>query len=263
MTNGGSGGARAAHHTGQAPHAYRFDWGLAGLHALVPHADIVIIVDVLRFTSAVSAALEAGGSVLPHPWNHDNATAFAAERGAVLAGRREDGGPSLSPTDLLTMAAGTRVVLPSPNGSALTCAAVEHGARRVLAGCLRNATATAAFARRNVGLRGVIAVVAAGERWDAADGPLRMAVEDLLGAGAILAALDPSGAVGSPCSSPEARAARAAFSDARPQLYEHLRRCASGLELAERGWDDDVATSSALDVTNIVAELVDGIFRPA
>ena len=40
--------------------AYRFDWGPDGLAALAPAAAVVVIVDVLRFTSAVSAAVEAG-----------------------------------------------------------------------------------------------------------------------------------------------------------------------------------------------------------
>lgn len=253
-------GARATHLTSQAPFTYRFDWGLSGLRALAPGADLVIVVDVLRFTTAVCAALEAGASVFPYPWNDAGAPDFAAAQRAQLAGRREDGGPSLSPTDLLTLEPGARVVLPSPNGAALACAALECGARRVVAGSLRNATATAAFALRTIGPRGSVAVIAAGERWDSADGPLRPAVEDLLGAGAILAGLDPSGAVATPCCSPEARAARAAFLDARPRLYDHLRRSTSGLDLTARGWDDDVATSAALDVTNVVAELVDCAF---
>ena len=259
MTNG----ARAAHDAAQASFTYRFDWGLSGLRALAPGADLVVVVDVLRFTTAVCTALEAGASVIPYSWNDAGAPAFAAANGAVLAGRHEEGGVSLSPTDMLALAPDARVVLPSPNGAALAHAAVQHGARRVMAGCLRNATATASFALRSIGSRGSVAVIAAGERWGAADGPLRPAVEDFLGAGAILAALDPSGAISSPCCSPDARAARAAFLDARPRLYDHLRRSTSGLELTARGWDDDVAVSAALDVTDVVAELVDGVFiRP-
>jgi 2-phosphosulfolactate phosphatase len=245
---------------GQTEFAYRFDWGLDGLRALAPGADVVIIVDVLRFTSAVSAALEGGSAVLPYPWLDDpNAAAFAREHEAVLAGRREDGGPSLSPTDLLTMPPNTRLVLRSPNGATLAFGAREAGAQRVLAGCLRNATATAEYARTRPDARS-IAVIAAGERWE--HGPLRPAVEDLIGAGAILSTLDPSGAIGGACCSPEARAARAAFLDARPRLFEVLSDSTSGRELIARGWEDDVATSAAHDVTTVVAELVDNAFVP-
>jgi len=235
--------------------AYRFDWGAEGLRSLGRRADVVIIVDVLRFTSAVSAAVEGGSVALPYEWGRDDLDAYAAANNAVAAGLREDGGLSLSPTDLLAMPTQTRVVLPSPNGGALTVLAREMGATRVLAGCFRNASATATYARRSVEAGGVIAVIAAGERWDG-DDLLRPAVEDLLGAGAILAALDPSGAVANPCCSPEASAARVAFLHARPRLYDTLVACGSGRKLVDRGWSDDVAASAALDVTDIVAELV-------
>lgn len=246
---------------GQTDFTYRFDWGLEGLRALAPAAEVVIIVDVLRFSSAVSAAVEGGATVFPYLWDSaSDASTYAAERGAVLAGMREDGNLSLSPTDLLTIEPGTRFVLPSPNGATLAFGAREAGAGRVLAGCLRNATATAVYARTRLAAHS-IAVIAAGERWG--DGPLRPAVEDMLGAGAILAALDPSGAVGGECCSPEARAARAAFLDVRPRLFEAISTSTSGRELIARGWEDDVATSAALDVTTVVAELVDDAFVAA
>jgi 2-phosphosulfolactate phosphatase len=198
--------------------------------------------------------------VFPYRWADDGAAAYAAERNAVLAGIREDGSPSLSPTDLLVLAPGTRLVLPSPNGSALAFAARQHGAAHVLAGCLRNASATAAAARRLAGDTGTIAMIGAGERWHGATGPLRPCIEDLLGVGAILAALDPSASISAPGCSPEAAAARAAFVAARPMLREVLPATASGRELVARGWADDVDTSSAHDVTNRVAVLRDDAF---
>ena len=93
----------AADDASQSGFAYRFGWGLDGLDAVAPHCDVIVVVDVLRFATAVSAAIEAGATVLPFPWDDDRAAAFAAERGAVLAGRREHGAPSLSPTDLLRL----------------------------------------------------------------------------------------------------------------------------------------------------------------
>lgn len=239
----------------QVGFAYRFDWGPNGLRMLAPAVDVVVIVDVLRFTSAVSAANEAGAVVLPYRWADDGAPAFAHGRDAALAGRREDGLLSLSPTDLLRVSAGTRLVLPSPNGSALAFAARAHGARHVLAGCLRNATATAMAARRLASPNGCIAVIGAGERWGGVTGPLRPAVEDLLGAGAVLAALDPSSAISEPGCSPEAAAARAAFVGARPRLADILPTTASGRELLKRGWADDVATCAAWDVTRLASVL--------
>lgn len=253
-------GARAAAFSEQEGFAYRFDWGPSGLRALAPVVEVVVIVDVLRFTSAVCATIESGGEVFPYRWADDGAAAFAAERHATLAGLREHGGASLSPTDLLTLSPGARLVLPSPNGSALAFAALQHGARHVLAGCLRNASATARAAS-HLARGGPIAIIAAGERWHGATGPIRPAVEDLLGAGAVLAALDPSAAASAPCCSPEAAAARAVFVGARPRLRETLAAAASGRELIARGWDDDVANCAALDVTDVAAHLVDESFR--
>jgi 2-phosphosulfolactate phosphatase len=250
-----SSGPRATGFGGQEGFAYRFDWGPNGLRTLAPTATVVVVIDVLRFTSAVSAAIESGAEVFPYRWADDAAATYAAAHSAQLAGRREDGGPSLSPTDLLTLSPGARLVLPSPNGSALAFAAQHHGASHVLAGCLRNASATARAAVR-LAEGGPIAVIAAGERWHGATGPLRPAVEDLIGAGAVLAALDPSAAATAPACSPEAAAARAAFVAARPRLLETLAECASGRELIDRGWDDDVANCAALDVTDLAAHLV-------
>ncbi len=253
-------GVRAAERHRQTGFAYRFEWGAAGLHALAD-ADVTVIVDVLRFSTAVCCALEAGATVWPYPWGDDSAAAFAAERGAALAGRRDHAGPSLSPTDLLHVPQGARLVVPSPNGAALAHAAHSGGARMIIAGCLRNASAVAAAARRAAGDGGVIAVVAAGERWGDAHGALRPAVEDLIGAGAVLAALDPSASTGQPGCSPEAAAARAAFAAARPLLFDALSSSASGRELIERGCDDDIATAAALDVSIVVPLLdSDGAF---
>ncbi len=244
----------------QAPEAYRFDWGEEGLASLAPHAAVVVIVDVLRFTTAVCCALESDAVVLPYRWNDDGAAGYAIANDALLAGRREDGALSLSPTDLLGVAPATRLVLPSPNGSTLAFLARDLGARHVLAGCIRNAQATA-HAALELAEGGSIALIAAGERWPTEGAPLRPAVEDLLGAGAVLAALDPSASTGVPRCSPEAAAARAAFVQARPLLYETLRSTTSGRELADRGWDDDVATAAAHDVSTTVCHLVANEFR--
>ena len=247
------------HHTRQTEFAYRFEWGLDGLDALAPHCDVIVVIDVLRFTTAVSVAVDTGATVYPFRWRDDRAESYAAELGAELAGYREDGGPSLSPTDLLALAPSTRLVLPSPNGSTISLAASEIGVPFVLAGSLRNATATA---RRAFALShgGGIGVVAAGERWGSTSGPVRPALEDLLGAGAVLAALDPSGAVAAPRCSPEAAAARATFVEARSSLASTLAACGSGRELIARGWADDVEHSARHDVSDRAAQLVGAAF---
>jgi len=239
--------------------AFRFGWGEAGLSALAPVCDVIVIVDVLRFTSAVSVAVAGGSIVFPYRWHDDGAIRYAVERGAVLAGPREDGPVSLSPTDLMSLPRGSRIVLPSPNGSALSIRAAELGIPFVLAGSLRNATATAHWAM-SLAHDSPIGVIASGERWSGSAAPLRPSVEDLLGAGAVLAALDPSAAVVGPRCSPEADAARAAFVSARPLLDEALAACASGRQLVRTGSRDDVETAAELDASNVAAQLIDGAF---
>jgi 2-phosphosulfolactate phosphatase len=214
--------------------AYQFDWGLDGLAALAPAAAVLVLVDVLRFTTAVSIAVERGVTVRPGPWE-----------GSVRPW-------TLSPRWIREHPSGSRLELASANGAVWTAGAARTGARVVLAGCFRNASAVARAAER-LAAGAPVAVIGAGE-----DG--RPAVEDLLGAGAVLAALDPAGAISAPACSPDAAAARAAFVAARPRLGDVLAASDSARELAGRGLGDDVAEAAALDVTPAVPILRDGAF---
>ena len=243
----------------QAEFRERFEWGEAGIRRLAPGADILVVVDVLSFATAVDVAVGRGASVYPYRWRDARAAAFAEQVGAVLAGGRTAGDRgvpySLAPTSLFAIPPGTRLVLPSPNGATLTLLAAEFGAA-ILAGCLRNAAAVAAACRV---LEGTVAVVAAGERWGQAEdqtGSLRPAVEDLVGAGAILAALAPSRP------SPEAVAAVAAFRAAAPDLGRFLAACASGRELRERGFGQDVELAAQLDASRTVPRFNGEAFEP-
>src|SRR5438045_5680484 len=98
-----------------------FCWGPGGLIELGPTVDTVVIVDVLRFTSCVSVACARGAIVLPYEWKDASAASYAAAHNAELAGDREDSNRwTLSPTDLLNIPPGTRLMLRSWNGSALS-----------------------------------------------------------------------------------------------------------------------------------------------
>jgi 2-phosphosulfolactate phosphatase len=242
----------------QHGYQFRLDWGIEGLGRIGRDATVVVVVDVLRFTTAVTVAVERGAVVFPFPWAHDDAAAYAAARDAELAGRREDGAWSLSPTDLQRLPAGTRLVLPSPNGSAIAFAARDCGAA-VLGGCLRNAPAAGAAAALLAGPDGVVAVIAAGERW-VADPALppstRVAVEDLAGAGAVLATAALAAA-----SSPEAWAAVETFESAAGDLPGWLANCASGRELVALGWADDVSLAAEHGVSEAVPVLEADAFR--
>lgn len=226
----------------------RVDWGMAGLRNVAALCPAVVLVDVLSFSTCVDVACARGAQVLPYPHKDESAAAYAAQRRALLAGPRDHGGFSLSPGSLQAATPGLKLVLPSPNGSSLARAC--H-APTVIAGCLRNASAVAGALSRGGG-DGPVAIIAAGEQWP--DGTLRMALEDLIGAGAIVHAL-----LGS--KSPEALAAEAVFLAAHEHLQDKLTACASGRELIERGYADDVRLASQLNASSCVPRLVEGAFQ--
>ncbi len=229
----------------------RLEWGREGVALLGMDCAVLVIVDVLSFCTAVDIAVERGAEVVPLPWGDDRALDAARRGGAVLAGPRGTAGFSLSPTALETIPAGTRLALPSPNG-AMLCALAQRTGARVLAGCLRNAAATARAAQRLA--RGApIGLIPAGERWGLTDGPMRPALEDVLGAGAIAAVLP--GAF-----SPEAELAAGQFGAARSRgLWGVLAACASGRELVADGFAADVTLAAAHDASEAAPRLRGGV----
>ena len=88
------------------------------------------------------------------------------------------------------------------------------------------------------------------------DGSLRPAVEDWLGAGAVVDAL------GGSCA-PEAEAARAAFCAVAGVLPRALGESTSGRQLFGRGYGGDVDLASAWDVDDAVPMLRAGAYRRA
>lgn len=240
----------------QRGYGARFEWGPTGAARLSRPGGVLVVVDVLSFTTAVSVLVERGTVVYPAAWRDERAGTLAQQVGAVLAvGRREATAEhpwSLSPAALRTAAAPERLVLPSPNGSAIAAAA--QGV--VVASCLRNAGAVASWLLQRYGEEGApVTVVAAGERWP--DGSLRPALEDLLGAGAVLHALGEQGVA----LSPEATAARDAFR-ATGSVADAVRSCASGLELCAAGFAADVEVAVEQGTSAAVPVLQQGAFQP-
>lgn len=204
---------------GQSTYQVRLDWGVAGFSRLAP-ADVVVVVDVLRFSSTVIRSLESG----------EKTSMDAAARAASI------------------------------NGTAVVDAAGGSGAV-VLLGGLRNAAAVADAVMRiqhEHGARTSIAVIAAGELTSREPGAdLRFAVEDLLGAGAIVDAL---GALGIDHTSPDAAAAAESFRALRGAVRHLLTASGSGQELLERGLRDEVLAAAAVDAASVVPVLRGGEF---
>lgn len=246
---------------GQSEYAVRFDWGPTA--AATATADVAVIVDVLSFSTSVCIACERGTAVYPCEWKGVQAREFAQHHAATLAvGRLEAGAegpvdaPTLSPARMLECAPVERLILPSPNGSTIAASLAVTGAT-VAVGGLRTATAVARWISSHLQSGRAVAIIAAGERW--ADDSLRPALEDLLGAGAILSSLAAFGHEAS--MSPESVAARDAFEGARHVLTQRLQDCVSGRELVAQGFQADVTVASQLDVSECVPVLSTGCFR--
>ncbi|WP_136057112.1 2-phosphosulfolactate phosphatase [Microbacterium sp. K24] len=210
----------------QSTYQVRLDWGIAGLARLAP-ADIVVVVDVLRFSSTVADAVAGGAEI---------ELADAVEW--------------------------------STNGAAVATAAAATDAT-VLVGAIRNASAVARAVqtvqeRRQA--RTSVAIIAAGE-WDEVGEP-RFAVEDHLGAGAIIAALTD---LGIDHTAPDAAVAAEGFRALRRALRHMLSASGSARELeigvpstARMAASGVVPTApvdaAVIDAVDVVPVLVDGRF---
>ncbi|WP_426508568.1 2-phosphosulfolactate phosphatase [Dactylosporangium sp. McL0621] len=239
----------------------RFDWGPAGAAELARVCSVLVVVDVLSFSTAVDVAVGRGIRVHPFPWS-DQAQAYATRLGAAVAVGRRQASPeqpwSLSPAALLTAPLVDQLVLPSPNGATICSAAASTGVP-VVAACLRNAPAVARWLRAHG--HGTptspVGVIAAGELWP--DGTLRPCVEDLLGAAAVLDGLS---MLGAPLSV-EAAVSLAALAAVK-NVAAAVRRCVSGQELIQRGFAEDVRLASQSGASHTVPIMTNGeSFAPA
>ena len=229
----------------QAEFDIRLEWGEQGVNLLTPISDVIVIVDVLSFTTCVEIATSRKAIIYPYRGKLEMAGEFARSVGAELAEKNRGAKYSLSPLSMTKIPAGIKLVLPSPNGSTLTLAT---GDTLTIAGSLRNARAVAKAVKKH-GRQ--IAVIPAGERWP--NGSLRPSFEDLIGAGAIINFLDGK------CS-PEAHAARSAFLAAKENLENLLLQCGSGKELVERGYKEDVLLAAKLNISDYVPTLKRGAY---
>ncbi|MEP7376640.1 MAG: 2-phosphosulfolactate phosphatase [Chitinophagaceae bacterium] len=224
----------------------RLEWGLRGVEELSPLSDVIIIVDVLSFSTCVDIATDKGALIFPYRWKDDETVIqYAKSINAEIADfkRKFSNGFSLSPTSLLDIKCNTRLVLPSPNGSALT---LSTNYTPTICGCLRNAKAVADYAMK-IGKK--ISIIPAGERWG--DNTIRVAFEDLLGAGSIISFLKGS-------LSPESKSSLAVFNSSKSQILTEVKKCSSGKELIERGFVQDLELACDLNTSINVPILKEG-----
>jgi 2-phosphosulfolactate phosphatase len=211
---------------------------------------------VLRFSSTVATAAHRGASIYPCEMSADVET-LAAKHGATPGGKsmHDSAAYSLSPSSFVDAPSGTKVVLPSLNGA--MCSLRANTAPHAFAASLLNVTAVAAHVSQLLDTTELaVTVIACGERWrdENEDGELRFAIEDYLGAGAVLSRL-----TGNP--SPEAAVCAAAFERSRNDIQSLLWECASGRELRAMGLEQDVVACAELDIYDVVPVLREGRYE--
>jgi 2-phosphosulfolactate phosphatase len=223
------------------------EWGLKGIEKYSALSDVTIIVDVFSFSTCVDAALANKAVIYPYMYKDDSVTGYAAKHHAVIAGnKRSKEKPSLSPVSLKNIKPGTGLILPSPNGSALSLAS---GSKITLCACLRNYNSVAAYANsisRN------ILIVPAGEKWP--DDSIRFAIEDYAGAGAVISCL--TGEL-----SAESTSAAVFYHSLKPHLKNVLSACDSARELMEKGFPEDVEFALELGVSTVIPVLKGNYYK--
>jgi 2-phosphosulfolactate phosphatase len=242
----------------QSPYTCRVEWGRRGAREAADRGDIVIIVDVLSFSSTVVSALNFDAVIYPYPPNLDGKDYAHKVNAEYILGRAEAAKaekPTLSPVSFNNEYTNKKYVLTSLNGAFCTWIASKVPA--LLIGSLLNASSVAAVANQlRLQKNASITVIPCGEMWSNGkeeEDTIRPAIEDYLGAGAILSYLEGD-------KSPEAEVCMGAFYHAESKLDELIWDCGSGRELRERGFGDDVKHCSRLNAYQTVPVLKNNHF---
>jgi 2-phosphosulfolactate phosphatase len=238
------------------------EWGPEGAALAAERGDVVVVVDVLSLSTAMSIAvardftcLVYSGAEIEEMGGPGQASVLLGARSLSRQRQVEPGQLTLSPASLTTAEPGQRVVFTSPEGAAAVHAAARAPA--LLVGGPRNATACSRLAAAYMGstLAGRVTVVPCGERWSSAIpglGGRRPSVEDLAGAGAICARLAEFGY----SLSAEARLAVGLWQTG--SVLEDLAACVSARELRARGFAADVELAFQVDVDEKVPARLPG-----
>lgn len=231
----------------------RLEWGIKGVAAAMRRGDVIIIVDVIRFTSAVVSAASKGHEVVPMPTDAE-ARDFAKENGLP----HFDGMGALCPKNFFGIAS-KRIVLPSPNGATLSYNASGNGGAFIAS--YLNATAAAEEAYESAARAGKnLSFIASGEvgderrvwlpEWERAlaGGNELFCVEDFMCAGLVASKIAAE-------KSPELLSAEMEFQKNAGRLRRTLEESASGIEVMLAGHHEDVTAYSHVDAYRVAPRL--------
>lgn len=233
------------------------EWGRHGAALAAARGDLVVIIDVLSFSTSLTLTGDRDATALAYSAAEIEAAggrdAMAAELDAAIVSKNRwatEGEFSLSPASLAGLQPDQRLIFTSLNGAA--CVAASAAAPLVLIGCLLNRTSIAEVVAAALadGRASRCTLIPCGEQWSSTAGGegWRPGIEDHLGAGAIASRLRGLGR----SLSPEASLAAVSFDAVDPEIEQVLAGCVSGRELITRGFGSDVSLAARLDTVPIV-----------
>ena len=239
-----------------AQYNIHLEWGQLAAARAASHSDILIIVDTLSFSTTTTAAVNRDIDIFPCATFEEAAT-IAKKHNCECTVRRSDvpskGRFSLSPLTITNNHNCKSIVMRSVNGASIVRAA--SSTPMVIIGTLVNAEVIAGYVDSycsKVDERPQVTVIACGELVHGSEHPndCRFAIEDYLGAGAIISYMNGRKTV-------EAQLCERSFAHERDNLNCILIECESGVELAESGFVEDVLFAAKLNSINAVPILVD------
>lgn len=219
----------------------------------------VAVVDCLRATTTIAAALAAGCTAVTPMREESAARSLAAARNALLAGERNCVPPAgfalgNSPAEFTTERVdGREVVLWTTNGSQALRVAVEGGASDVLAFGLVNLAATARYLRQCRCRQ--LAVVCAGTEGE-------FSLEDAFTAGALLEGVAGEGDGGLEADE-RGHAALLLYRGGRGDARGVFDATRAAAKLRAHGLGTDVAYAVRQDALDVIALWRDGALRAA
>ena len=223
-------------------------------------ADAYVVIDVLRFSTTVAAALASGFREIHVFSELSEAVKFARENKALLVAEVEgvkpkDADLDNSPTAIIDYVkkygvGSGKLAIRTTSGALIVSEAISLGLGNVLVGSLVNARFVAEALEE---LRpSSINIVCAGFR------RAKFAIEDFLGAGAIICELAGITEVNL---FDEAMAALHTYLSLRDDLLGAIRSGRSGRFLCSTGRDRDVVFASKVNTVNAVPVLGNGVIR--
>jgi 2-phosphosulfolactate phosphatase len=233
------------------------DVALVPEQALAWPPTVCVVIDQLRASSTLTAALDLGCPEVVVTGSLEEARRLAGERGSLLAGER--GGRIVpgfdannSPAELRAIGVGGRgMVLSTSNGTKVLSRLQTMPA--VLIGCFMNARACAEAAVDEAGARHLgIGIVCAGRRG-------RFALDDALAAGLIVSRVtEAAEARGHSCQLTDAARAAVRLRSAYPDDIAALRESASGRLLISLDAEADIEICASVDSSATVPVLRSG-----